>query len=79
MPVREPKTPEQKKAMLDLLKWATDRMDVTPAEVEKALLGAKQDNWRAALELLSTYYFMNNIKKPKGKNPFTASSGASAW
>lgn len=64
MPVRTPKTPEEKRATIDLIKWVSTRMGVPPEETREALDRARQDDWQAALDLLSTYYVMKGIKKP---------------
>jgi hypothetical protein len=69
VPVKEPQTPEQKKAMIDLLKWASTMMPGSHDELVKAIEQARQDDWAMALDLLSTYYMMKGIrtKEPGAK------------
>ncbi len=68
IPLRKPQTPEQKKAMLDLVKWAVPKMGGTEQHVQAAVEKAQHDDWSEAMDLLSTYYVMKGIKfqQPQG-------------
>lgn len=68
MSVKPPHTPKEKQAMIELVKWVSDRMDVRPSEVQSALEKAKTDDWTEVMDLLSTYYFMKNISEPKRRS-----------
>jgi hypothetical protein len=62
VPLREPQTPEQKEAMLDLVKWAVSKMGDGPQDVQAAVEKAQNDDWTEAMDLLRTYYVMKGIK-----------------
>lgn len=62
VPLRKPQTPEQKQAMLELLKWAGSKMGAGPKDLQSAFEKASHDDWSEALDLLSTYYVMKGIK-----------------
>ena len=62
IPLRKPQTPEQKKAMLDLVKWAGKNMGAGPEDLQGAFDGAKKDDWEEAIDLLRMYYVMKGIK-----------------
>lgn len=64
MPVREPKTPEQAKATLDLVKWASTKMSVSDQEIANAVKKAQLGDWADALDILSTYYVMKGVTAP---------------
>ncbi len=61
--VREPVTPEQKLSMIELIKWASGKMQV-PSEVVHAAVAkaTSQDDWSDITELLRDYYVMKGIK-----------------
>jgi len=61
VPLKKPQTPEQKKAMLDLIKWAGSRMGAGPEDIKTAEEKAAHDDWSEAMDLLSTYYVMKGI------------------
>ena len=70
MPVKAPQTLEQKRAMIDLLKWASTMMPGSHDEAVRAIDAARNDDWQAALDLLSTYYMMKGIRaRTPGKGP----------
>lgn len=62
VPLKPPQTPEQKQAMLDLVKWATKRMGGSPEDAQAAIEKAKYDDWSEAMDLLRTFYVMKGIK-----------------
>lgn len=59
--LRKPQTPEQKQAMLDLVKWAGNKMGAGPEDVQAAFEKAKRDDWSEAMDMLSMYYVMKGI------------------
>lgn len=61
VPLKKPQTPEQKRAMLDLVKWAAQKMGAGPQDVELAYAKAQKDDWSEAMDLLSMYYVMKGI------------------
>lgn len=66
VPLRRPQTPEQKRAMLELLKWAGQKMGAGPQDLESAFTKAQKDDWSEAMDLLSMYYVMKGIQfKPQ--------------
>lgn len=67
LPVRPPKTPEEKRALLDLVAWSASRMEVTDSEAKTAIGKAMKGDWADAFDLLSTFYFMKGIRPPKQK------------
>lgn len=60
--VREPQTPEQKRAFIDLVSWASSKMAVPDVEVKDAIEQAKEDDYREAMQLLTTFYAMKGMK-----------------
>jgi hypothetical protein len=62
IPVRKPQTPEQKKAMLGLVKWAGDKMGAGPNDLQDIFAAAQKDDWSEAMDFLRTYYVMKGIK-----------------
>lgn len=67
IPIRVPRTPAQKEAMIDLVNWAASRMGVYKPTLSNAIKKATRENdWEEALDLLSTYYMMKGIKSKRG-------------
>ncbi len=61
VPIKKPQTPEQKRAMLELVKWAGEKMGAGPEDIKLAFDKAKKDDWSEAMDLLSMYYVMKGI------------------
>lgn len=63
MHVRQPKTPRQQRAFIDLVRWVSTRegSGVEPDEASQAIAAAKRGDWTQAMDLLSTYYFMQDM------------------
>lgn len=69
VPIREPKTVAQKKAMIDLVKWASEKMGVDHPTLVNALKKAiRQNDWDDVMDLLSTYYMMKGIKSYRAQS-----------
>ena len=66
--LRKPQTPEQKKAMLELIKWAVPKMGGSPEHIRAAVEQAERDDWSEAMDLLRMFYVMKGIriKQPTG-------------
>lgn len=62
VPVKVPQTPQQKQAMVELLKWVSARMEGSESDLQKALAGARRGEWDEAMDLLRTYYMMKGIR-----------------
>jgi len=63
VPLRKPKTPEQRSAFMKLLQWAVERMKAPKQVFDKAVEKAtKQDNWDEAIELLRDFYILKGIE-----------------
>lgn len=67
MPVKEPKTKEEAKALLELILWVSDKLNIGERDVEDAIDRALEGDWSLALDILSTYYVMKGIQAPKRK------------
>jgi hypothetical protein len=63
VPLRKPKTSEQRAAFIKLLKWAAEKMKVPPKMLNSAVDSAlDEDNWDEAIELVRDFYVMKQIE-----------------
>lgn len=63
VPLRKPKTSDQRAAFIKLLKWAAEKMKVPPKMLNSAIDAAlNEDNWDEAIELIRDFYVMKQIE-----------------
>jgi hypothetical protein len=62
VPLRKPTTPEQKRAFLGLVKWASPKMGAPESMVKSAVDKANSGDWSEAIELIRDYYVLKGIK-----------------
>jgi len=63
VPLRKPKTSDQRAAFIKLLKWAAEKMKVPPKMLNNAMDAAlDEDNWDEAIELIRDFYVMKGIE-----------------
>ena len=63
VPLRKPKTPQEKSAFFKLLEWAAERMKAPKEILQRAIAKAtNKDDWEEAIELLRDFYVMKHIE-----------------
>lgn len=63
VPLRKPKTSDQRAAFIKLLKWAAEKMKVPQKMLDSAINSAlDEDNWDEAIELVRDFYVMKQIE-----------------
>lgn len=62
--VKAPTNPQEAKAFLELVQWASTRMSVPKGDVDVAVEKAETGDWSDAMDLLRTFYVMKGVRNP---------------
>jgi len=63
VPLRKPKTSDQRAAFIKLLKWAAEKMKVPSKMLNHAIDTAlDEDSWDEVIELIRDFYVMKGIE-----------------
>ena len=63
VPLRVPGTPQQKQAMLGLVKWVGNRVGADHQMISDIVdTATKRNDWSKAIELLRDFYVLKGIK-----------------